>query len=174
MAEKKPRGEKEREEGAESRSLAPWHPFGELQPWRSLFEEGLFSSRFSRLLDEFFREWPRPRPAAGAFLPAMDVSDDDRQYTITVELPGSRKEDVQVDLTEGMLTIRGEKKSERKEKGEQRRYAERSYGSFSRSFRLPADADAERLDASFKDGVLTIAIPKSEEAKPRTIAIRSE
>jgi HSP20 family protein len=69
--------------------------------------------------------------------------------------------------------IRGEKKSEREEKKERSRYVERSYGSFSRAFRLPGDADADRLEASFKDGVLTVRIPRSEAAKPKQIAIKS-
>ena len=167
MAEKK--AEKE------GRSVTPWRPFGEIEPWSSLFEEGPLSGRFPRLLDELLRgglrEWPRPG-RAGAFLPAIDISDDDKQYSISVELPGGKKEDVQVEVHEDMLTIRGEKKSEREEKKEQRRYVERSYGSFSRSFRLPADADAEHVDASFKDGVLTIRLPKVEAAKPRAIAVK--
>lgn len=168
MAEKK--SEKE-----EARSVTPWRPFGEMEPWSSLFEEGPFAGRFPRLLDELFRgglrDWARAG-RAGAVLPAIDISDDDKQYSITVEIPGGKKEDVQVEVHEDMLTIRGEKKSEREEKKEQRRYVERSYGSFSRSFRLPADADAEHVDASFKDGVLTIRLPKIEAAKPRTIAVK--
>lgn len=152
----------------ESRSVERWRPFGELEPWPSLFGEWPFSSRLSRLMEGAFRDAGRGQ----AFLPAIDVSDDDKRYTITVELPGGKKDDVHVELHEGMLTIHGEKKSEREEKKEKRRYVERSYGSFSRSFRLPPDADAEHLDASFKDGVLTISIPKTEEAKPRTIAIK--
>lgn len=76
-------------------------------------------------------------------------------------------------LHDGILTIRGEKKSERDERKEKRRYVERSYGSFNRSFRLPGDADATRLEASFKDGVLTISIPKTEEPKPKTIAVKA-
>lgn len=169
MAEKKEK--KERVEREESGTLEPWRPFGELEPWPSLFGESPFGIRLPRLMDELFRE----RPWAGAgrgLLPAIDVSDDDQRYTITVELPGASKEDVHVELQEGMLTIRGEKKREREEKKERRRYVERSYGSFSRSFRLPPDADPDRLDASFKDGVLTVAIPKTEEAKPRMIAIK--
>jgi HSP20 family protein len=159
---------KSKREQAESRSVASWRPFEGLEPWPSFFGEG----RFPRLLDEMFREWPGAARGRG-LAPAMDVHEDEKQYAISVELPGVKKEDVHVELQEGALTIRGEKSSEREEKKEQRRYTERSYGSFSRSFRLPADADVERLDASFKDGVLTIAIPKTEEAKPRTIAIKS-
>ena len=168
MAEKKSQKE-------ETRTVTPWRPFGELEPWSTFFEEGPFTSRFPRLLDELFRgglrEWPRPG-RAGAFLPAIDVSDDDQSYTITVELPGGKKDDVHVEVHDDMLTIRGEKKSEREEKKERSRYIERSYGSFSRSFSLPPDADPERLEASFKDGVLTIQIPRTQESKPRQIAIK--
>jgi HSP20 family protein len=163
--------QKKREKKEEARSLTPWRPIGELEPWPSLFGEWPFSSRFPRFMDEFLREWPGAGRAR-AFLPAMDVSDDDDHYAITIELPGIRKEDVHLELQEGMLTIHGEKMTEREEKKQRSRYAERSYGSFSRSFRLPSDADTEHLDTSFKEGVLTITVPKTEEAKPRTIAIK--
>jgi len=163
MAEKKSK--------EESRSLEPWRPFGEIEAWPRLFGEWPFGGRLSRLMEELHREWPAAR-AGAPFVPAMDVSDDERGYTITVELPGAKQEDVHVELQEGMLTIRGEKKSEREEKKEQRRYVERSYGSFTRSFRLPPDAAGDRVNASFKDGVLTLTIPKTEEAKPRVIAIK--
>jgi HSP20 family protein len=162
-------GEKKAKEEKGESGVTTWAPFAELEPW------GLGSRRLPRLMEEMFREWPfRDWPAARRSLaPAMDVHEDDKQYAISVELPGVKREDVHVELQEGMLTIRGEKSSEREEKKEQRRYTERSYGSFSRSFRLPPDADVERLDASFKNGVLTITIPKTEEAKPRTIAIKT-
>jgi HSP20 family protein len=170
MGEKKAKEEKE--ERGEARSVTPWRPFGELESWPDLFGEWPMSGRLPRLLDELFREWPRAG-RAGAFLPAMDVSENEKRYTITVEIPGVKREDVQVELEDGVLTIRGEKSSEREEKKERSRYAERSYGSFRRSFRLPSDADAEQLEAAFKDGVLTITLRKTEQAKPRTIAIKS-
>ena len=147
----------------EQRSLETWRPFGELEGWPF----GLGSPWRPSTL---FRDW-QDRPAS--FLPAIEVAENDVHYAITVELPGSKKEDVQVELHDGLLTIRGEKKSEREEKKEQRRYVERSYGSFSRSFGLPADADAAHLEASFKDGVLSITLPKSEQAKPKTIAVKA-
>lgn len=156
---------------SEERALEPRRGFGELEPWPGLGEWGL-SGRLPRLMDELFRDWPWAGRRERTLMPAMDVSDDDERYTVTVELPGVKKEDVHVELQEGMLTVRGEKRSEREEKKETRRYVERSFGAFSRSFRLPPDADADRLDASFRDGILTLTIPKSEEAKPRTIAIK--
>lgn len=167
MAQKTPKEETER-----GRALRAWTPFGELEPGPGSFG-GPFSSRLPRLLDELFREWPLAAAGrGGAFVPAVDVSDDEKQYVVSVEIPGARKEDVHVELEEGVLTIRGEKKSEREQTQEKRRYVERSYGSFSRSFTLPRDADAEHLDATFRDGVLTVTIPKTEESKPRTIAVQ--
>lgn len=170
MAEKKPSKPSRQDEG---QALTPWPAFGELEPWSSFFRGWPFARRLPRLLDEVYRDWPWAERAR-ALRPAMDVSEDDARYTISVELPGSRKEDVQVELHEGMLMIRGEKKSQREEKQEQLRYVERCYGSFTRSFRLPPDADAEHLDASFQDGVLTIAIPKkkTEAARSRKIEVR--
>jgi HSP20 family protein len=149
----------------QTRSLSAWRPFGELEGWP--FGAG-FPWRSSALFGD--SPWQdRPR----VLLPAIDVTENDAQYTITAELPGATKDDVEVELHEGILTLRGEKKSEREEKKEQRHYVERSYGSFRRSFQLPANADASRLQASFKDGVLTIIVPKTEEAKPRTIAVKA-
>jgi HSP20 family protein len=123
------------------------------------------------LLDDLFRDW-QPSTRRQGCVPAIDVAEDEKHYAITVEIPGVKKEDVQVEIHEGMLTIRGEKKSEREEKDERRRYVERSYGSFSRSFSLPTDADGDRVEASFKDGILTITIPKTAESKPQTVAIK--
>ena len=111
-------------------------------------------------------------PQVARFMPAVDVSEDDAKYCITVELPGASKDDVTVEHHDNMLTIRGEKKSEREEKKEQRRYVERTFGSFSRSFSLPADADADQVKATFENGVLTLAIPKTEADKPRVVAIK--
>jgi HSP20 family protein len=87
----------------------------------------------------------------GGFAPAVDVREDDSEYVIAVELPGASRENLAVELNEGMLTIRGEKKGMR-ERDEAQRYRERSYGSFTRSFSLPAAADANKLRASHQDG----------------------
>ena len=164
MAEKK----KERET---TRALSAWEPFAELDPWSGTAEWGLFPRRMGRLMDELLRDWRMPARGQGV-MPAMDVAENDSHYTISVELPGVAKDDVHVELGEGMVTVRGEKRSEHEEKKDQRRYAERSYGVFSRSFRLPADADADRIDASFKDGVLSLKVPKTEASKPKTISIK--
>jgi HSP20 family protein len=142
-------------------------PFSELE----LFER---SSPFGRspwrLLDEFFAQ---PARAGRGFAPAVDVAETNEEYVVTAELPGAKPEDVTVELHEGVLTLRGEKKLERDERKEHARYVERVFGSFSRSFSLPQNAEGEKVQASFTNGVLTLRIPKREEAKPRTIHIQS-
>ena len=148
------------------RTPVRWDPFEELDSFRgwSPFRE-LGWPRLSRALER--------GAGRAALLPAVDIAEDDDRYVVTVEIPGASKNDVTVETDDNVLTIRGEKKSEREEKKEQTRWVERSYGSFTRSFTLPANAQAERVVASFKDGVLTIEVPKRPEAKPRAIAIKS-
>jgi HSP20 family protein len=155
------------------RSLAPLgrrSPFSELD-WFDYADPFGRPSRMRSLLGEMFGEG---RPASRGFAPAVDVTENDDEYVITAELPGAKKDDVTVELHEGALTIRGEKKSEREEKKDQARYVERLYGTFSRSFSLPPNASEDKLRATFEDGVLTIRVQKKEEAKPRVINIKSE
>jgi len=121
------------------------------------------------MLDELFGDTTR---GGRGFAPAVDVAENNDEYVVSAELPGAKPEDVTVELHEGVLTLRGEKRHERDEHTEHARYVERSYGSFSRSFALPQNANGEKVQAGFKDGVLTLRIPKREEAKPRTIAIQ--
>jgi HSP20 family protein len=155
-------------EGTES-GVSRWDPFRELREWRPLREWGFFPSRLDRLLEELDETWA---PARGGWGPSMDIAEADDHFTVTVELPGTKREDVSVEVHNGQLTIRGEKKSEREEKKEHRRYVERRFGSFSRSFTLPPTADPDKVEASFDNGVLTLRIAKSESAKSRTIAIK--
>ncbi len=152
-----------------TRAVEAREPFGELRDWRPLGAG--FPARLERLLRQFDEDWHGPS-TRGGWLPALDVHETDDQYAVTVELPGVAREDVTIEFNEGLLTVRGEKKSEREDKKEKRRFIERHYGTFSRSFSLPSDADADHIDANFKDGVLTLTIPKTEESKPRTIAIK--
>ena len=154
------------------RGLAPlgrWSPLSELD-WFGYPDPGWRPARVRSLLGEMFGQG---QPASRAFVPSVDVAENDDEYVITAELPGAKKEDVTAELHEKVLTIRGEKKSEREEKKDQARYVERCYGTFSRSFSLPSNASGEKLQASFLDGVLTIRVRKKEEAKPRVISIQS-
>ena len=151
-----------------TRSDAPSEidPFEGWTPFRELLGP---SFRMPRIFDDLLGA-RGARPARWA--PAVDIAEDEQKYVITAEIPGASKEDVHVDIHDDMLTIRGEKRSEREEKRQQGRWIERSYGSFSRSFTLPANASADRISAAFKDGVLTLELPKLEAAKPKQIAIK--
>ncbi|GKY89286.1 Hsp20/alpha crystallin family protein [Sinisalibacter aestuarii] len=94
--------------------------------------------------------------------PASDAKLQDEKYHITIELPGVDEKDMELSVHDGVVTVQGEKKVEREEKGDTWYFSERQYGAFSRSFRLPPDADETAVDADLKDGVLTITVPKSE------------
>jgi HSP20 family protein len=131
-----------------------------------------------RLFDDFGPEfWRRPLsqqmhrllPAARSLdvTPALELVDCNGAYKITVELPGIAPEDVEVKLSEGMITIRGEKSEEKKEEKDDYLVSERRYGSFHRSLSLPAGINAEAISASVSNGVLTVKLPKTAEAKQK-------
>ena len=103
--------------------------------------------------------------------PASEASGGEDAYTISVELPGVAEKDIDLAVKEGVVTLKGEKRTEREEKGETWFFSERQYGSFSRSFRLPPDADAAGVDAHLKDGVLTIRVPKRVEKTPESAKV---
>ena len=125
---------------------------------------------FGRMFDELLpTHWPTPNERA--LHPAMDVEEDENQITIRTELPGIAKEDVQITLEDGVLSIRGEKKSDREMKQKSFHLMERHFGVFHRSITLPTGVDAGEAKATFKDGLLLIEVPKSEAAKPRTLEI---
>lgn len=103
--------------------------------------------------------------------PRVNITENEKNYEISAELPGIDKDDVKVDLKDNKLTIKGEKKLESKDEKENYIRVERSYGSFERSFYLNSDVDVTKLNASFKDGVLNVLLPKKEEAQPKEINI---
>uniref|UniRef100_A0A7C4RU55 Hsp20/alpha crystallin family protein n=1 Tax=Desulfatirhabdium butyrativorans TaxID=340467 RepID=A0A7C4RU55_9BACT len=103
--------------------------------------------------------------------PRLDVAESDREITVRAELPGLSKDDVQITLTNNVLTISGEKKREVENKNENYHLIERSFGSFCRTVALPSEVEADKVDAVYKDGVLSIRIPKSEKAVPKKITI---
>lgn len=104
--------------------------------------------------------------------PAVDITEDEKEYLITADLPQVEKDDVKVVVENGSLVIRGERKRENAHKDKKVHRIERSYGSFQRSFSLPEDADGNGVTASFKDGALRVSLPKSEEKKPKHIEVR--
>jgi HSP20 family protein len=107
-------------------------------------------------------------------IPSVDIYQDQNKLTVKATLPGLKSEDVGIDISNGVLTIKGEAKSEEEVKEEEYLYRERRYGGFCRSFNLPSGLQADKADATMEDGILTIDIPKAEEAKPRAIKIKAK
>ena len=128
--------------------------------------------RFRRALADTLGLQPFGLPTAWA--PSVEVVENEKSYTVTAELPGLEKDDVQVRFDDGMLTIQGEKREERREEDPKRQYHlfERTYGSFARTFTFPSMVDDGALAAKFKAGVLEVTLPKNSNAKPRGKAIR--
>jgi HSP20 family protein len=104
--------------------------------------------------------------------PSVDISETTAEYVIKVEIPEVKKEDVKVTLEHGVLTVQGIRRQESEEKGKKYHRVERSYGSFARSFSLPDLVDDAQVQAVFKDGILTLHLPKSEKAKPKAIEVK--
>ncbi len=104
--------------------------------------------------------------------PLVDIIEDEKEYLIKAELPEVKKEDVKVRVENGVLTITGERSYEKEDKGRKYHRIERAYGSFERSFTVPEDADATKVNAEFKDGVLRVHLAKDEKAKPRAIEVK--
>jgi HSP20 family protein len=134
------------------------------------------ANRLSRLLDETFRTWPGfaqedNGSIVSAWLPPVDVYETREAVMIIAEVPGIRAEDVKISLENNVLTIRGEKRQEKRDENERVHRYERSYGLFERSFTLPATVDSDRITASYDGGVLTISLPKVERARPREITV---
>jgi HSP20 family protein len=116
---------------------------------------------FSSMLDRFFNESVNSRGLSG-FTPHVDACETDSGYEIEVALPGIRKEDISIDFQEGKLTISGERRFEKKEEGRRYQMLETQYGSFSRSFYLPDNVDADKIAAQLQDGVLLVRVPKDQ------------
>ena len=127
------------------------------------------------VFENFTRDWPAFGSAriTADLVPNTDVVENDKEIQITAELPGLEEKDVQINLADNVLTIKGEKKAEKEEKDKNYRLVERSYGSFSRSIQLPAGIDAGTIKASISKGVLTVVIPKPTPAQAKKIEVKS-
>jgi HSP20 family protein len=143
--------------------LVRWEPF-----------EGLsrLHSRINDLFDEGFgRARAVPSATTGVWLPAVDILESKDAYLIRAELPGMKKEDFNLEVNDGALTLSGERKVEKLSDGVEYHRAERVHGKFSRSFYLPQTVKQDGIKATYRDGILEIHVPKVEEAKPRQISI---
>ena len=149
-----------------------WRPFGSLRSEIDrLFEDfdrSFLGFPFRRSLNEWEPRW------LGEIAPAVDIAEKDMAYEITAELPGLDQNNIELKLSSGTLTIKGEKKQETEEK-KKSSYFERRYGAFERSFQIPQDVDETKIEASFSKGMLTITLPKSVEAQKsvKTIAVKT-
>jgi HSP20 family protein len=143
-------------------ALVRWSPVGELA--------GMEIDRLNRMFEDFYtgglaRNW----------VPAVDIFENDKQeVVIKAELPEVKREDINVTFENNVLTLKGERKVEESTTREQFQRVERHHGSFTRAFTLPNTVDASRISASYKDGVLTITLPRREEAKPKQISVSVE
>ena len=139
--------------------LAQWNPFREMDEMLRGFRTGL----------------PVPRDLTASladFTPAVDIVEKDREYLVKAQLPGVTKEDVKVELLNGVLTLTGERKYQKEEKNEKMHRVETAYGAFTRSFVVPEDVLAEKIAADYKDGILTVRLPKTDIKKPATKTIK--
>ncbi len=144
--------------------LTTWRPFRDLDRMRS---------EMDRLWDSFFEERSTRKTGDGEeWLPMVDVSETKNDIIVKAEIPGMDAKDLDLSLTDGSLVIRGEKKKEKEEKEENYHFVERSYGSFVRTIPLPKEVRHDKINASYKDGVLKVVLPKSEEAKTKEIRIK--
>jgi HSP20 family protein len=140
---------------------------GSANPFMSLQRE------IDRLFDDFTRGFPSFTGNASALMPSMDVTETDKDIEITAELPGLEEKDVQINVADNLLTIRGEKKAEKEEKDKNYRLVERSYGSFERTLELPDGVNADAIKASIAKGVLKVTVPKPAPAQAKKIEVKS-
>jgi HSP20 family protein len=142
-----------------------WDPFKELEDM-----ERRLSNWFGRPVRR--REGEKESLTVAEWSPLVDIEENEKEYLIKAELPEIKKEDVKITVENDVLTIAGERKFEKEEKGRKYHRVERSYGSFVRSFTLPEDADGTKVSAEFKDGVLHVHLPKAEKPKPKAIEVK--
>jgi len=143
--------------------------------WRPFRDVVSVQDEMSRLFDDIFGQRPaRVQWTDGVWNPSVDVTEDQDSVVVKAEMPGLNKDDVKISVQDNVLTLKGEKKQEKEEKDKDYHRIERSYGSFCRSFQLPTTVRADEIKANYKDGVLSIILPKTEEVKPKEIPISTD
>ena len=139
-----------------------------IDPWRDL---ETLSTRLNRLFNTTVSK-PDDEMPFGDWLPAVDVEETDAEYLIKADLPAIRREDVKVGVTDGVLTIEGERRQEKEEENRKVHRVERSFGKFIRRMSVPTDVDQAKIAAEVKDGLLSVHLPKSAAAKPRSVEVK--
>jgi HSP20 family protein len=126
------------------------------------------------IFEGLFDDWRLPAIFSedSSWVPAFDIKENEKEYVITAELPGIDVKDVDATLSEGVLSVKGEKKHEEEDKGEGYHRVERRYGSFHRSFRIPGRVKTDEVDANYTDGILKLTLPKAEESQTKKIEVK--
>jgi HSP20 family protein len=137
--------------------LVRWEPFGR---------------EFSSLADRLNRTFDFERESFGNWYPPVDIYEDEEEVVLKAELPGMKKEDIDLRVENNILTLHGQRKQEKEVKEDGYFRSERAYGKFSRSFTLPTTVDVKKISASYKDGILTVQLPRLEESKPKQIDVK--
>ncbi len=145
----------------------------EIMPRSPINELSNLRRELDRLWEDFFGARDVVAPQEGIWGPAVDISETKDSLIVKAELPGMDPKDIDISLSGDTLIIKGEKKQEKEEKGENFHRIERRYGSFARSIRLPIEVDSNKIEATYKQGVLKIVLPKKEEAKPKQIEVKA-
>jgi HSP20 family protein len=141
-----------------------------LMPWTGLTG---FKTEMDRLFERFMEPWAAEMPSLGQWDLKVDVAENSQAVVVKAEVPGVDQKDLQISLEDGQLTIKGEKEAEKEEKDKRYHRVERSYGAFARALRLPATVDGSKATATSKDGVVTVTLPKTAEAKGTTIPVKA-
>lgn len=154
-------------------NLTGWEPFGEFNCWDPFRDFASLADQFDRLFGDSLLRFPRfpSELAASAWLPAVDVTETDNDIVLRADLPGVDPKEVDIQVENDTLTLRGERRQEKDIKGDGYRRMERSHGTFLRSFTLPNTVDAEKIQAEYRNGVLELTLPKRAEAKPKQIKV---
>lgn len=151
--------------------LTRWEPMTRWNPWKEIEEmEKRLSTVFGR--SPVLAGDRKESITVAEWSPLVDIAEDEKEYLVKAEIPEMKKEDIKINIHDDVLTISGERKYEKEEKGKKYHRVERSYGSFMRSFTLPEDADGSKVTAEYKDGLLKVHLPKSEKAKPKSIEVK--
>jgi HSP20 family protein len=147
-------------------ALTHWDPLTEMEETQNRL------ARFFGLSPARLTNGEKEAMTVTEWAPAVDITEDDKEWLVKADLPEVKKEDVKVTIENGVLTVTGERKLEKEEKNKKYHRIERSYGSFLRSFTLPDAADGSKVSADFKDGVLTVHLPKGEKARPKAVEVK--
>jgi HSP20 family protein len=161
------------------RSLIPFGRDRRVARWEATDPFAVMQREIDRVFEDFTRTWPTYRtpewPAyrTAGLTPRTDIAESDKEIEITAELPGLEEKDVEVNVADGILTIKGEKKAEKEEKDKNYQMIERGYGSFSRSLELPEGINPDAITASISNGVLKVTVPKPAPAEAKKVTIKS-